>query len=151
MGIPRASVTTERLVPSLPRSVGLGPVFFPTQRSLGHRSVGRQPLPVDPDQPVIAQQSLPPELVEPPGLDPFGEAPVGRRLRADPGGAQGAHWLPVRRTKKIPSIAARSGTRGLWQPSGWRGRGGSSTTIRSHKASGIRQPLSWIIWPIARL
>src|SRR3954470_17767133 len=90
MGTPRASVTTERLVPSLPRSVGLGPVFFPTQRSLGHRSVGRQPLPVDPDQPVIAQQSLPPELVEHPGLDPFGEAPVGRGLRADPGGAQGA-------------------------------------------------------------
>src|SRR3954464_10965160 len=84
-GTPRASVTTERLVPSLPRSVGLGPVFFPTPRSLGHRSVGRQPLPVDPDQPVIAQQSLPPELVEHPGL--FGEAPVG--LRADPGGAQG--------------------------------------------------------------
>jgi len=27
------------------------------------------------------------------------------------------HWLPVRRTKKIASIAARSGTRGLWQPS----------------------------------
>src|SRR3954464_2617149 len=85
-GTPRASVTTERLVPSLPRSVGLGPVFFPTPRSLGHRSVGRQPLPVDPDQPVIAQQSLPPELVEHPRL--FGEAPVGRRLRADPGGAQ---------------------------------------------------------------
>jgi hypothetical protein len=61
------------------------------------------------------------------------------------------HWLPVRRTKKIPSRAARSGTRGLWQPSGWLGRGGSSAAIRSHKASGIRQPLSWIIWPIALL
>jgi hypothetical protein len=61
------------------------------------------------------------------------------------------HWQPVRRTKKIPSIAARSGTRGLWQPSGWLGRGGSNRTIRSHKASGIRQPLSWIICPIALL
>jgi hypothetical protein len=61
------------------------------------------------------------------------------------------HWLPVRRTKKIASIAARSGTRGLWQPSGWLGRGGSNTTICSHKASGIRQPLSWIICPIALL
>src|SRR3954463_7886697 len=58
------------------------------------------------------------------------------------------HWLPVRRMKKIPSRAARSGTRGLWQPSGWLGRGGSSGAIRSHKASGIRQPRSWIIWPI---
>src|SRR3954467_12479417 len=61
------------------------------------------------------------------------------------------HWLPVRRMKKIPSGAARSGTRGLWQPSGWLGQGGSSAAIRSHKASGIRQPLSWIIWPIALL
>jgi len=61
------------------------------------------------------------------------------------------HWLPVRRMKKIPSRAARSGTRGLWQPSGWLGRGGSSAAIRSHKASGIRQPLSWIISPIALL
>src|SRR3954470_1987463 len=89
-GSPRASVTTERLVPSLPRSVGLGPVFFPTQRRLGHRPVSRQPLPVDPDQPVVTQQPLPPELVEHPGLDPFGEAPVGRGLRADPGGVQRA-------------------------------------------------------------
>src|SRR3954447_14859689 len=65
-------------------------VFFPTQRSLGHRSVGRQPLPVDPDQPIIVQQPQAPELVEHPGLDPFGEAPVSRGLRADPGGAQRA-------------------------------------------------------------
>ena len=28
------------------------------------------------------------------------------------------HWHPVRSTKKMASIAARSGTRGLWQPSG---------------------------------
>jgi hypothetical protein len=48
-------------------------------------------------------------------------------------------------------MAALSGTRGLWQPSGWRGRGGSKGTISSHKASGIRQLLSWIIWPIALL
>ena len=61
------------------------------------------------------------------------------------------HWMPVRRTKKIPSMAARSGTRGLWQPSGWRGRGGSSGAIRSHNPSGIRQPLSWIIRPNALL
>src|SRR4051812_3155708 len=89
-GRPRASVTTERLVPSLPRSVGLGPVFSPTQGSLGHRPVGRQPLPVDPGHLVVSQQPQAPELVEHPGPDPFGEAPVGRGLRADPGGAQRA-------------------------------------------------------------
>ena len=48
------------------------------------------------------------------------------------------HWHPVRRTKKIASIAARSGTRGLWQPSGWEGRGGRSGSSRAHSSSGIR-------------
>ncbi len=52
------------------------------------------------------------------------------------------HWQPVRSTKKIASIAARSGTRGLWQPSGWRGRGGNSGSIRIQRSSGMRQPSS---------
>jgi hypothetical protein len=48
----------------------------------------------------------------------------------------------VRSTKKIASIAARSGTRGLWQPSGCCGRGGSSGSIFAQSASGKRQPSS---------
>ena len=28
------------------------------------------------------------------------------------------HWQPVRRTKKMASMALRSATLGLWQPSG---------------------------------
>jgi hypothetical protein len=52
------------------------------------------------------------------------------------------HWHPVRSTKKMASIAARSGTRGLWQPSGCFGRGGSSGSIFAHNASGSRQPSS---------
>jgi hypothetical protein len=36
------------------------------------------------------------------------------------------HWQPVRRTKKLASIAWRPATRGLWQPSGRGSRGGSS-------------------------
>jgi len=52
------------------------------------------------------------------------------------------HWQPVRSTKKIASIAERSGTRGLWQPSGCLGRGGSSFSISVHSASGSRQPSS---------
>ena len=52
------------------------------------------------------------------------------------------HWQPVRSTKKIASIAERSGTRGLWQPSGCFGRGGSSGSIFAHSASGSRQPSS---------
>ena len=52
------------------------------------------------------------------------------------------HWQPVRSTRKIASIAARSGTRGLWQPSGCLGRGGSSGSILAHSSSGSRQPSS---------
>ena len=52
------------------------------------------------------------------------------------------HWHPVRSTKKIASIAARSGTRGLWQPSGCFGRGGRSRSILAQSASGSRQPSS---------
>ena len=52
------------------------------------------------------------------------------------------HWHPVRSTKKMASIAARSGTRGLWQPSGCGGRGGSSGSILAQSVSGSRQPSS---------
>ena len=52
------------------------------------------------------------------------------------------HWQPVRSTKKIASIAARSGTRGLWQPRGCFGRGGGSGSILAHSSSGSRQPSS---------
>jgi hypothetical protein len=52
------------------------------------------------------------------------------------------HWHPVRSTKKIAFIAARSGTRGLWQPKGCFGRAGSRGCIFAHSASGRRQPSS---------
>lgn len=46
-GTPQPSVSTDRFVPSLPRSVGFSPVFFPTPRRLGHRSVHALPIPLD--------------------------------------------------------------------------------------------------------
>lgn len=52
------------------------------------------------------------------------------------------HWQPVRSTKKIPSIAARSSIRGLWHPSGCALRGGKSGTISAHSASGNLHPSS---------
>ena len=52
------------------------------------------------------------------------------------------HWQPVRSTKKIATMALRSGTRGLWQPKGCRGRSGSKGSISAHSASGRRQPSS---------
>src|SRR5262245_39760002 len=60
-GIPCPSVSTLRLVPSLPRSVGFLPTFFPTQRGLGPSSVHRLPFPVEPLQLIILQQPLLPE------------------------------------------------------------------------------------------
>ena len=59
-GIPWASVNRLRLTPRLPRSVGLAPVFSPTQGSFGHGPIHTQPTPVQPLQFVIAFQSHPP-------------------------------------------------------------------------------------------
>jgi hypothetical protein len=42
----------------------------------------------------------------------------------------------------MASMAARSGTRGLWHPSGCGLRGGSSGCISAQSASGILQPSS---------
>src|SRR5512135_834285 len=63
-GTPRPSVSSDRLVPRMARSVGLGPVFPPTERGLGHRPVDRLPLPLDPSQFVILVQGDPPEVSE---------------------------------------------------------------------------------------
>ena len=38
-----------------------------------------------------------------------------------PVASRAPHWQPVRSTKKMASMALRSATRGLWQPSGWSG------------------------------
>ena len=48
------------------------------------------------------------------------------------------HWQPVRNTKKIASMATRSGTRRRWQPRGWDLRAGKRGAIRSHSRSGMR-------------
>ena len=57
-------------------------------------------------------------------------------------------WQPVLSTNKIAVIAARSGTRGLWQPNGWAGRGGSSGSSSDHSSSGILQPSSLVTSPM---
>lgn len=51
-----------------------------------------------------------------------------------------AHRFPPREALVMaPSIALRSSTRGRWHPRGCGLRGGSSGSMRSHNASGIRQ------------
>src|SRR5467141_3071999 len=70
IGTPFASVNTLRFTPALPRSVGFGPVFFPTQRRFGHRAVHAQPCPVYPLHFVILLQPGLPELQEHTGVHP---------------------------------------------------------------------------------
>src|SRR5271157_2815585 len=65
-GTPSPSVRRERLVPDLARSVGLGPVFSPTQRRLRHRSIQALPAPVDPAQRVVFPERFFPEAEEHP-------------------------------------------------------------------------------------
>src|SRR5947209_20418412 len=89
-GMPLASTRRLRLAPSLPRSVGFFPVFFPPERGLGHAPVHRQPLPVQPPQLVVLLQPVLPEFLEDAGLDPFLEAAVGRTLGTDAGGRERA-------------------------------------------------------------
>src|SRR5438128_389271 len=74
MGTPCPSVSMLRLTPLLPRSVGLGPVFFPTQ-----------PLPVNPTQFIELLNSGLPELEKDSRFDPLLKAIMGRRMRTQLG------------------------------------------------------------------
>jgi hypothetical protein len=68
--------------------------------------------------------------------------PTGEDDTQPPVGTPARGWL---------SVALRSGTRGLWQPKGCAGRGGSSGSTRSHSQSGMRQPSSLTTSPIIDL
>src|SRR5512133_1334576 len=83
-GMPDASVSRLRLVPFLARSVGLGPVFFPSKRRFRHRSVHHHPVPVEALELVVGEQSATPELLEHPRFGPLQESAMGRRVTADP-------------------------------------------------------------------
>src|SRR5258706_5694588 len=81
-GTPCPSVSTLRLTPDLPRSVGLRPVFPPAQGRLGQRPIHRQPVPLDPAQLRKLLDSGLPQFEEDarfhPGLKPI----MRRRMRA---------------------------------------------------------------------
>jgi hypothetical protein len=74
-GTPRASHKLLRLVPSLPRSVGLRPVFL-TLRCLGQRTVTRKPTPVDAQLVIVFHQHLFKQALEYPGFTPLAKAPM---------------------------------------------------------------------------
>src|SRR6266545_277685 len=87
-GTPAPSVSRLRFVPRLARSVGLGPVFSPTQRRFRQRAVEGLPLPLDPREFVVSKQAAVPEFPEHSRLGPFLEAAVGTALGAEAGGGQ---------------------------------------------------------------
>ena len=82
-GTPPPSVRRERLVPDLPRSVGFGPVFFPAERSLRHRSVEALPAPIDALQLVVLSKRFLPESEEHAPLCPVRKIPVERGRRTE--------------------------------------------------------------------
>ncbi len=69
--------------------MGLGPVFFPAQRSFHHGPVHTQPLPVDPFSLIKLRQSCLPEFEEDSRLHPFLKAIVRRRMCTELGLVQG--------------------------------------------------------------
>ncbi|AMJ66019.1 hypothetical protein AXW84_11685 [Hymenobacter sp. PAMC 26628] len=119
-GMPRASVNRLRLTPPLPRSVGLGPVFFSAQRRFVQRAVERHPRKIQPKQLVVVAQGLVPAAGKYAGLHPLLEPAVGGTALAQTGCIQrfplaaraqneedGAPRVPVRDAR--PMAAQRVG------------------------------------------
>src|SRR5262245_8022407 len=82
IGLPCPSVSRLRFAPSLPRSVGFRPVFFPPKRGVGHHSIHTQPRPVAALQFVELFDARPPELEKDTRLNPLREAVRGGGLGA---------------------------------------------------------------------
>lgn len=87
---PRASLRIDLLAPSLPRSVGFGPVFFPSERRLVHGGVERLPAPSDSATLVVLDQALLPEPPKDASPAPFLEVP----MKAAPRDELGRNSLP---------------------------------------------------------
>src|SRR5438105_4180542 len=62
IGNPWPSVPRLCFVPNLPRSVGLGPLFFPTERRLAQRSIDTQPFPVEPFEEIKELEAFHPQV-----------------------------------------------------------------------------------------
>jgi hypothetical protein len=75
-GAPRPSVRTCRLVPFFSPVGGVFSHPVPSQRSLDHRSVNIYPLPVDPFQGIVLQESGFPERPKHSFPGPFQKVPV---------------------------------------------------------------------------
>src|SRR5262249_12087224 len=82
-GAPRRSLTRWRLVPSLPRLVGSGPVSGPPRGGRHRRAIGRLPVPPDPVLRVVAPELVGPKPLPDPLRHPLLEALVAGRARAE--------------------------------------------------------------------
>src|SRR5947199_7293360 len=91
IGTPPPSVRTWRLVPDFARSVGLGPVFFPAQRSFVERGVGRLPRPLQALGRVVVLQQQAPHRLPDPLLHPALEPPMDGRT----GSVLARHGFPL--------------------------------------------------------
>src|SRR5439155_18486373 len=83
IGTPPPSVRTWRLVPALARSVGFGPVFFPTQRGFVQGRIGGLPGPLQALGGVIVLEEQPPHRLPDAVVDPALESPMHRGPRAE--------------------------------------------------------------------
>src|SRR5437763_16561306 len=83
MGAPPPSVRTWRLVPDLARSVGFGPVFFPTQRRFVQGRVGGLPGPFQALRGVIVLEEQPPHRRPHAVVDQALEPSMNRGARND--------------------------------------------------------------------
>lgn len=146
--MPCASVSRLRLTLPLPRSVGLGLVFFPSQECLGHRAIQRQPEPVDFPQRRCRQQPMYPEFLEHARLHPFLKTSMRRTAGTNTGAVQGIPLATRTQYKQNGVHGCRSLTRGLRQPSGCGLRGGKGGSIFPHSLSGKRQPSSCLTMPM---
>src|SRR5829696_7527430 len=90
-GAPRRSLSTCRLVPSLPRLVGSGPVAVPPRGGRHRRTVGRLRVPADVVRGIIAAQLGGPQPAPHAPPPPLLEASMHRRARAELAG----HRLPL--------------------------------------------------------
>src|SRR5512142_245793 len=143
IGTPCPSVSRLRFTPLLPRSVGLGPVFFPAQRRFGHRPVHREPLPVNPMQLIKLLDSRLPQLEEDSGFDPLLKAIMGRRMRTQFGVIQ---RLPLAARSQHVENGINTVTIGHPWPSSRHPRWvftctGSSGCNCAHNSSEMRKPV----------
>ena len=87
-------MSTDRLTPNLPRSVGFLPVFFPAERRFGRRSIQRLPAPGDSFAPVVILAGR------------LSRAGGTRRVASIPGNSDARCWANQSRKAK-PSIGSR--------------------------------------------